>query len=118
MPLILIIASNLSTRSLLGAQLKEEGFEALGAAALDEAVLLLGKVGEPPSLVVMDTQELEIEQKAFDLLALICAEVPLLLIHGAWDKPAQLKWKARVHELAKPRSIGEIVAEVKKMLVD
>jgi len=116
MHFILIVAYDLLFRSLLGAQLKEEGFEVLGVATLDEAVLQLGEVGTIPSLLIMESKELGIDQKALDLLGRICAEVPLLLIHGAWDKPSQLKWAAGIYELVKPLSLGQIVEKAKELL--
>ena len=113
---ISIIAPGSLTRSLIGAQLKEEGFAVLGSATLEEAASQLSEVGSVPSLLVIESQGLEIDQRALDALGRICAEVPLLIIHGAWDKPSQLKWKAKVYELVRPMSIGEIVQEVKKIL--
>ena len=112
---ILVIAQDRLTRSLLGAQLKEEGFEVIGSATVIEAALQLKDWRISPDLVIIDTLEQDFSQNATDPLSQLCAKVPLLLIHGASDYPSRLRWQAKTHGLAKPVTIGQIVEKVNQL---
>lgn len=111
---ILIIARNLLTRAYLGAELKEVGFEVIGAEDIIGAVLQLKERGTKPDFIIMETREQNLGQEAIDLLSGLCQGTPILLICGTWDYPLPLKWQAQTYELTKPVTIGEIVAKVKE----
>ncbi len=118
MTYVLVIARHRLTRSLIGAQLKEEGFEVMGFATIMEAAFQLTELGVRPDLLIVDTLEQALDQKTIDLLGKVCPETPLILIHGACDYPSQLKWQAKRYKLAKPVTIGQIVGKVKELNVD
>ena len=113
---ILVIAQDRLTRSLIGAQLKEESFEVLGFESVTQAASQLTELQVNPALLIVDTLELNLEQKAIDLLGKICPRAPLMLIHGACDRPGQLRWTAERYELARPLTIGQIVDKVKDLV--
>lgn len=112
---MVIIAQDRLTRSFLGAQLKEEGFEVTGSATITGAILQLRELGIRPALIIIDTLEQHFAPETTELLGKICSGTPLLLIHGACDYPSQLKWQAERYELAKPLTIGQIVDKVKEL---
>ena len=115
---VLIIASNWLTRSLIGAQLKEEGFEVIASATFAEAVSQLAQLQIIPGLLIIETLELDIDQKAIDWLSKICPRACLIIIRGAWDYPSQLRWSGSTCDLKKPLTIGQIVDKVKDILAD
>ena len=104
-----IIAGNWLTRSLIGAQLKEEGFEVMASATLRGAVSQLVQLRIRPDLLILESLEVNINQKAIDLLGRVCPSAPLIIIRGAWDCPSQLRWAGVTCELRKPLTIGQIV---------
>ena len=113
---VLIIAHDRLTWALIGAQLKEEGFEAIGSAGIMGAVFQLTELQVRPGVLIIDTLQLNLDQQAINLLGKICPGAPLILIHGAWDRPSQLRWTAERYELSKPITIGQIVDKVKDVM--
>jgi DNA-binding NtrC family response regulator len=112
---VLVIAGSWSTRALIGAQLKEEGFEVTGSDTFESAVSQLEQSKIKPRLLVVESTEIAIDQKAISLLDEMCHGAPLILICGAWDCPSQLRWTGAMHELRKPITIGQIVEKVKEL---
>ena len=115
--IILIVSKDRLTRALIAAQLKEEGFEVIGSASIMGAVSRLTELLATPALLIIESLELDMEQKAIDHLNRICPGAAYLLIHGACDQPLQLRWTGVLYELAKPLSIGQIVDKVKKIII-
>jgi DNA-binding NtrC family response regulator len=110
---VLIIAGSWSTRALIGAQLKEEGFEVIGSDTFESAVSQLEQFRIRPRLLIVESTEIVMNQDAIALLDEMCHGAPLILICGAWDCPSQLRWTGAMHELRKPVTIGQIVEKVK-----
>ena len=112
---VLIIAGSWKTRALIGAQLKEEGFEVTGSDSFESAVAQLEQSGIKPRLLIVESTEIAIDRKAIALLGEMCQGLPLILICGAWDCPSQLEWKGAIHQLTKPTTIGQIVEKAKEV---
>ena len=104
---VLVISGNRSTRALIGAQLKEEGFEVTGSDTFESAVSQLGQSGIKPRLLIIESAEIAMERQAIALLDEICQGAPLIVICGSWDCSSQLKWTGAIHELRKPMTIGQ-----------
>jgi DNA-binding NtrC family response regulator len=115
---VLLVVGDRVTRSLIGAQLKEEGFEVTGASGIKEATLQLHNLKIKPDLLIIDALEQDLAQNTLDLLAGLCPQAPLILVHGAADYPSHLNWPGKVCGLARPVTIGQVVATVKRLLPD
>jgi len=113
---IFIISNYSLTRSLLGAQFREEGFAVTGSASLAAAVAQLSGLQIVPSLIIIETLGLDMPANALELLGQMCRGVPLLLISGAGDRPAHLTWKGASCRLTRPLTIGQIVARGQESL--
>ncbi len=113
---ILIIAQNWLTGSLIGAQLKEEDFKVLGSPTIKEAIARLEQTGVKPVLLIIEARGLDIDQVYVDRLGSLCPGIPLVLIHGAWDRPAEMKWAGNVCEVKKPLTVEQIVDKVRSLL--
>ena len=111
---VIIIAGNWLTRALIGAQLTEEGFEVIGSETFESAVSQLEQSEVKPRLLIVESTETTMDQKAIALLDEICHNAPLILICGAWDCP-EIAWTGAVHRLTKPTTIGQIVEKVKEV---
>ena len=112
---VLIIASSWQTRALIGAQLREEGFEVTGSDTFENDVSQLEQSRIRPRLVIVESTEMAMDQNAIDLLNETCRGAPLMLICGAWDCPSQLKWTGAIHRLTKATTIGQIVEKVREV---
>jgi DNA-binding NtrC family response regulator len=111
---VLVIASSWQTRALIGAQLTEEGFEVTGSETFESAVSQLEQSKIKPRLLIVESTEITIDQKAIALLDEICRGAPLVLICGAWECP-ELEWTGAIHQLTKPTTIGQIAEKVKEV---
>ena len=114
-PLVLIIASEWRTRALLGAQLREEGFDALGAQDEEEALARLSFRKLKPHIIFIDTLNLDLKA-ALERLSSLCKDVPLLICRGGLERDLDCPWNGRVVILQKPVTIGEIVNEIKNLI--
>jgi len=112
---VLIIAGGWQTRALIGAQLKEEGFEVTGSDTFESAISQLEQSRIRPRLLIVESTEIAIDHKAIARLDEMCHGAPLILICGAWDCPSQLEWTGVIHQLTKPTTIGQIVEKAKEL---
>ena len=108
MPTVFVIGEYWTLRSLVRAELREHGVEALGMESLAEAAQAIA-AGTVPSAVVLDATPLGGEALALEFLP---RSVPVLVVTspGAPAPP----WAAAV--LSKPVQVGEIVSRVEKLL--
>ena len=113
---VILIAKETLTRSLIGAQLMEEGFEVTGAASIAEAAAQVNTQGISPHLVIVDASEQDLSPKTVRLLSGLCPQTPLLLIHGTSDSPSQLNWQGKICRLARPLTVGHVVDAVQRLL--
>jgi DNA-binding response OmpR family regulator len=108
MPTVFIIGEDWTLRSLVRAELREHGVEALGLTSAQEAAQALAS-GAKPSAVIIDLTSLRGESGVPEMIA---RSVPVLaVISPGMPVPA---WAAAA--LAKPVRVGEIVARVESIL--
>ncbi len=108
MPTVFVIGEDWTLRSLVRAELREHGIEALGMASPAEAAQAIA-TGTIPSAVVLDATPLGSAAAALEFLP---RSVPVLLVTSP-GAPAP-EWAAAV--LSKPVRVGEIVASVENLL--
>jgi DNA-binding response OmpR family regulator len=108
MPTVFVIGEDWTLRSLVRAELRERGVEALGMASPADAAQAIA-TGTVPSAVVLDATPLGGESLALEFLP---RSVPILLVTSP-GAPAPA-WAAAV--LSKPVHVGEIVALVENLL--
>lgn len=109
MKTILVVGRDWTFRALLRAQLREEGYEALGFATLAEAADALG-ASPPPAALVFDTADAstaEFEPQ----LAVLTARLPVLVVVGAGE---ELK-AGSLRLLRRPLRLEEVAAAVKTL---
>ncbi len=108
MPTVFVIGEDWTLRSLVRAELREHGVEALGMETLEQAARAIA-TGTVPSAVVLDATPLGGAAAAMEFLP---RSVPVLLV----TSPGALApaWAAAV--LSKPVRVGEIVASVENLL--
>ena len=108
MPTVFVIGEDWTLRSLVRAELRERGIEALGMETPEQAAQAAA-AGALPSAVVLDATTLGGELVALPWLA---RSVPVLVVTSLGAlAPA---WAAAV--LCKPVRVGEIVAGVENLL--
>jgi len=108
MPTVFVIGEDWTLRSLVRAELREHGIEALGMASPDEAAQAIA-TRTVPSAVVLDATPLGGAAAALEFLP---RSVPVLVVTSPGAPvPA---WAAAV--LSKPVRVGEIVASVENLL--
>lgn len=110
MPTVFVIGKDWTLRSLVRAELREHGVEALGMESVDDAAQLLAR-GTMPSVVVLDTTAAGEPAAALGPLA---GRVPLVIVASHAESTPALEKAAAV--LYKPVSVGEIVARVERLL--
>jgi DNA-binding response OmpR family regulator len=80
---ILLIAADWRFRALVRAQLLEEGFEVSAWPSLESALAYLLRGGQPPQLILLETEAVEIEARMVSDLWQLAGQAPLLLCGGA-----------------------------------
>ena len=75
------------------------------------------QTGVKPVLPIIEAGGLDIDQGPIDRLGSLCPGIPLLMIHGAWDRPAEMKWAGNIYEVKKPLTIEQIVDTVRSLLL-
>lgn len=108
MPTVFVIGEDWSLRSLVRAELREHGVEALGMEIVDDAARAMA-AGTMPSAIVLDATSLRGELSQLEPLA---RRVPVVVVLSpASPAPA---WAAAA--LCKPISVGDVVACVENLL--
>ena len=108
MPTVFVIGEDWTLRSLVRAELRERGIEALGMETLEEAARAIA-AGTVPSAVVLDATSLPVNPAPLEFLP---RSVPVLVVTSP-GAPAPA-WAAAV--LSKPVQVGEIVSRVENLL--
>jgi len=112
---ILLIAAEWRFRTLLRAQLVEEGFEVRSWPSLDAALASSLRGGERPQAIVLDAESIEVEAHKVSDLWRLAGKVPLLLCTGASSRAVldQAELPPAI-VLMRPLRIGDLVREVRK----
>ena len=108
MPTVFVIGEDWNLRSLVRAELREHGVEALGLETADDAGRTIA-AGTMPSAVVLDLISLRGNVAALEPLA---RRVPMIVVTSPGTSAPP--WAAAT--LARPVTVGEIVARVETIL--
>jgi len=109
MPTVFVIGKDWTLRSLVRAELRERGVEALGMESVDDAAQMLAQ-GTMPSAVVLDVTAGD----PVAALGPLAGRVPVVIVASRAEALPALAKTAAV--LYKPVSVGEIVARVEHLL--
>jgi DNA-binding NtrC family response regulator len=108
MPTVFVIGEDWNLRSLVRAELREHGVEALGMETADEAARAIA-AGAMPSTIVLDLTFLRGEVAQLEPLA---KRVPVLVVTSAGASAPP--WAAAA--LSRPVTVGDVVAHVESLL--
>jgi DNA-binding response OmpR family regulator len=112
-PQLLLVLQNRALRSLIGAELLEEGYGVRGLETLEEALSLMGSDRIRPALVILDTLEQPLTLASLDSLP---ADLPLLVLTGPLDPGGPLLAdRPLTRLLRKPFTIRELVDAADKI---
>ena len=117
MQAILVIMRDWKVRTLLGAQLKEEGFLTFLVEEVPDALKALKAGQVHPSLVILDIPNQDVDTSVLDELHTEGGSIPVLVCSGAMDpilSPGRPR--AFIHPLHRPVSIDAIIHKVKQVL--
>jgi len=109
MKTVLVVGRDWKFRALLRAQLREEGYEALGFETLAEAAEEIGRSAPPPAALVFDTAAAPSAE--LERLAALAAPVPLLVVAAAQENVTA----PRARVLHRPLPLGQVVAAVRTL---
>ena len=108
MPTVFVIGEDWTLRSLVRAELREHGIEALGMETLDDAARAIA-AGAMPSAVVLDLASLRGEASKLEPLA---KRIPVVVVTPS--NSAAPAWAAAT--LSRPVTVGDVVARVEMIL--
>ena len=115
MKTVLVVGRAWKFRALLRAQLREENYDALGFATLEEAADQLA-AGSPPAALVFDSTDAS-PAVVQPQLAELARRLPVLVIAGAQDSfdfsPDKRRESTAPRVLRRPLRLEEVVAAIK-----
>ncbi|MGH9862096.1 MAG: hypothetical protein ACRD35_01585 [Candidatus Acidiferrales bacterium] len=109
MKTVLVVGRDWQFRALVRAQLREEGFEALGFDSLNDAQEETTGAA-PPALVVIDTTETSPEEK--QQMAELAERLPVLVVAAAQESLGN----ARLQVLRRPGAVSTVVKEAERIV--
>ncbi len=113
---IVIVSLDLQFRTLVGAELREKGYEVEGTETVPDVLRVWAKQGKAPELILIEARGQDLSESTLSLLAELRRKSVVLVCTGAFDV-AQVDF-ARFgvkHVISKPVTVGDIVAEVVKL---
>jgi len=114
---ILLIAADWQLRTLVRAQLLEEGFDVRALPSLEIALAHLLRSGGQPRLTIVDTQGLQVEARQLSDLWRLTGQTPLILCGRTSGGGALAQEDLSPAEvLLRPFRVGDLVAQVRKVL--
>jgi DNA-binding response OmpR family regulator len=114
---ILLIAADWRLRTLVRAQLLEEGYSVWAFPSLEIALADLIRSGEQPRLTILDTQGIDLDRRALSDLGRLTEGVPLILCEGVFSRVEQSQeGMLPAQVLLRPFRVGDLVAQVRKVL--
>lgn len=114
---VLIAGKDWTTRTLLRAQLIEEGFDVEGYEGVQTAVQRLWGGGDMPSLLIADLFESEIPVEDIATLSHWAKLLPIWVLAGhATTGASTLKAQGFERVLFRPLDVGKLVQEIKERL--
>lgn len=114
---ILVIIKDWKTRSLLAAELQEEGYQTFLTEDIRDAIVALRTARVKPALVILDTLGQDVNPDLLGELHTLVGSVPWLICTGALGpiSPSDLPGPFH-HFLTRPVSIGTIIDRAKQLL--
>jgi DNA-binding response OmpR family regulator len=114
---ILLIAADWRFRTLIRAQLLEEGFEVSAWPSLEYALAHLLRGGEPPQLIILDVEGIEINARVVADVWQLASQAPLVVCAGAYSQ-AQLGQDGfpPAQVLLRPFRVEDVVQQVWNVL--
>ena len=110
---ILIVGREWKFRALVRAELRELGYEALGAETLDEAGKWIAASTEVPAAIVCDLAESDDPGRDLDQLELLARRVPVVLLASRASVPDPEALPKGLSVLYRPLSVADVVREVR-----
>jgi CheY-like chemotaxis protein len=118
MQTILIISKDWKARTLLVAQLKEEGYQTFWVEDVHDAFKAVKAHEVKPDLILLDTFHLSVDPASLDQLQAQRGGIPLLICCSGSNDPllSHPPPVAFCHFLHRPVSIEEVIEKVKRLL--
>lgn len=114
---ILIVSLDWLFRALIGAELIERGYDVEGADTLEEARGMLTKAGKVPELMLIEARGQSFNESSLAILSELSQKSTILVCAGPNDMiPEDLARFGVQHIVTKPLTVGDIVAEVVKLV--
>ena len=110
MKTVLVVGHEWKFRALVRAQLREEGFEALGFDSLNDAQEETTGTAPPPALVIFDTTETSPKEK--QQMAELAERLPVLVVAAAQESLGS----ARLQVLRRPVTVDTVVKEAARIV--
>jgi DNA-binding NtrC family response regulator len=114
MQTVLIISKDWKFRTLLAAQLQEEGCQTFSVEDIQDAFQALKAHQAHTHIIILDTLQIDLDPAVLDSLHLQSGDIPLLICAGAADSVDRSKPFCCF--LQRPISISGIVEQAKKIL--
>jgi DNA-binding response OmpR family regulator len=111
MQIVFVVSPDWTLRTAVRAELREAGVEALGMETADDVGIALSR-GTLPSAVVIDAAQLE-TQPTREAIANLAHRLPVLVVDSRVTPGPEIPGAER---LARPISVGDIVARVRTLL--
>lgn len=109
MKTVLVVGRDWKFRALLRAQLREEGFDALGFETLADATAALTSFAPPPAALIFDTAE--VPRTELEQLVGLKAPCPVVVVAAADESITA----PQVRVLRRPVAIGTLINELKAL---
>lgn len=116
MPQICIVGRDWKFRALVRAELREQGYEALGMETLDEVGQSLACGEVSPAALVFDLSESDDPDRDIDTLRLLARALPVLLIASHSNAPALATAPEGITLLFRPLAIADVVNRIHTLL--
>ena len=110
MKTVLVVGHEWKFRALVRAQLREEGFEALGFDSLNDAQEEITRTTPQPELIIFNTTAASPEEK--QQLAELAERLPVLVVAAAQEPLGS----ARLQVLRRPVTVDTVVKEAGRIV--
>jgi len=114
---IILVAREWKARTLLRAQLLEEGYEVTALRTIEEAMMLLCRGMVRPRLIILDTIGQSLKEPMLTDLQALAGNAPILVCTGPFDL-ARLDFEevGLTNLLVRPFTVGDVVNAVCEIL--
>ena len=113
---ICIVGRDWKFRALVRAELREQGYEALGLETLDEVGKAIAGGQVSPAAIVFDLSETDNRDRDLATLRSLALSVPVILIASHSNLPDSSALPEGLAALFRPLTIAEVVSHVRARL--